>query len=57
MYSSKIRTSYVNIGQFSLRVSRKNMHAMFDFLLVFTLRLEHELLEDVIIVPNDAAHS
>ena len=57
MYSSKIRTGYDNRGRFPVRVGRENMHAMFHFLLIFTFRLKHEPLEDVIIVPDDAAYS
>jgi hypothetical protein len=30
---------------------------MFHFRLIFTLRLEHEPLEDVNVAPNDAVHS
>ena len=33
------------------------MHAMFHFRLIFTLRLEHESLEDVNVAPDDAVHS
>jgi hypothetical protein len=40
----------------SVRVCRENMHAVFHFFLVFTLCVENEPLEYVIIPRDDATH-
>lgn len=39
-----------------LRVCGKNVHTVFHVLLIFTFRLEHEPLEDVVVVRNNAAY-
>jgi hypothetical protein len=44
------------IINFPLRVCSKNVYTVFHILLVFTFRLEHEPLEDVVIVRNDTTY-